>query len=67
MVNDDENYKIENVEELEKDTDPEYKSLLSEFDDYVANDRIGGGTSMALSYGFEVGDMVSRKVKSHLW
>ncbi|XWS24867.1 hypothetical protein CRYUN_Cryun27aG0021800 [Craigia yunnanensis] len=67
MVNDDENNRIENVEELEKDTGSEYKSLLSEFDDYVASDRIGGGTSRALSYGFEVGDMVWGKVKSHPW
>lgn len=44
-----------------------YGSLLSEFDDYVANDRIGGATSKALSYGFEVGDMVWGKVKSHPW
>ncbi|XP_022773468.1 uncharacterized protein LOC111315754 [Durio zibethinus] len=67
MVNDDEHGRVENVEELEKDTGSEYKSLLSEFDDYVANDRIGGGTSRALSYGFEVGDMVWGKVKSHPW
>ena len=67
MVNDDENDRIENVEDLEKDTGSDYTSLLSEFDDYVANDRIGGGTSRALSYGFEVGDMVWGKVKSHPW
>ncbi|XVF29935.1 hypothetical protein REPUB_Repub16aG0013700 [Reevesia pubescens] len=66
-VNDDENDRIGNTEALEKDTGSEYKSLLSEFDDYVANDRIGGGTSRALSYGFEVGDMVWGKVKSHPW
>ncbi|XVE60836.1 hypothetical protein DITRI_Ditri05aG0158700 [Diplodiscus trichospermus] len=66
MVNDDENNVIENVE-LEKGTGLGYKSLLSEFDDYVANDRVGGGTSRALSYGFEVGDMVWGKVKSHPW
>ncbi|XVF37263.1 hypothetical protein REPUB_Repub19eG0131200 [Reevesia pubescens] len=56
--------------ELDRDlgnTGSEYKSLLSEFDDYVANDRIGGGTSRALSYGFEVGDMVWGNVKSHPW
>ncbi|XP_022727575.1 uncharacterized protein LOC111283359 [Durio zibethinus] len=67
MVNADENDRIENAEDLEKDTGSDYKSLLSEFDDYVANDRIGGGTSRALSYGFEVGDMVWGKVKSHPW
>ncbi|XWS21855.1 hypothetical protein CRYUN_Cryun30bG0091400 [Craigia yunnanensis] len=66
MVNDDENDRIENVE-LENDTVLEYKSLLAEFDDYVDNDRIGGGTSRALSYGFEVGDMIWGKVKSHPW
>ncbi|KAE8682226.1 autophagy-related protein 18a-like [Hibiscus syriacus] len=63
MAND-ENYRIGNSE---KGTGLDYKSLLSEFDDYVANDRIGGGTSRALSYGFEVGDMVWGKVKSHPW
>ncbi|XWS23449.1 hypothetical protein CRYUN_Cryun28dG0014800 [Craigia yunnanensis] len=67
MVNDDENDRIENGEDLEKVTGLDYTSLLSEFDDYVANDRIGGGTSRALSYGFEVGDMVWGKVKSHPW
>ncbi|GLT28925.1 hypothetical protein SLA2020_038270 [Shorea laevis] len=59
--------RVDKNEEVEKFTDPEFKSLLSEFDDYVANDRIGGGTSRALSYGFEVGDMVWGKVKSHPW
>ncbi|KAK0602597.1 hypothetical protein LWI29_035105 [Acer saccharum] len=44
-----------------------YKSLLSEFDDFVANEKINAGTSRALSYGFEVGDMVWGKVKSHPW
>ncbi|XWS15345.1 hypothetical protein CRYUN_Cryun35bG0088700 [Craigia yunnanensis] len=67
MVNDDENDRIENSEELEKDTGSDYKLLLSEFDDYVTNDSVGGGTSRALGYGFEVGDMVWGKVKSHPW
>lgn len=46
-----------------------YKTLLSEFDDFVANEKNGAmvGTSRALSYGFEVGDMVWGKVKSHPW
>ncbi|GMI90560.1 PWWP domain protein 1 [Hibiscus trionum] len=66
MVNDEDD-RIGNSEKLEKGTGLDYKSLLSEFDDYVANDRIGGGTSRALSYGFEVGDMVWGKVKSHPW
>ncbi|KAI9185455.1 hypothetical protein LWI28_007396 [Acer negundo] len=44
-----------------------YKSLLSEFDDFVANEKMNVGTSRALSYGFEVGDMVWGKVKSHPW
>ncbi|KAK2640349.1 hypothetical protein Ddye_028144 [Dipteronia dyeriana] len=44
-----------------------YKSLLSEFDDFVANEKMNAGTSRALSYGFEVGDMVWGKVKSHPW
>ncbi|KDP23492.1 hypothetical protein JCGZ_23325 [Jatropha curcas] len=46
-----------------------YTSLLSEFDDFVANEKHGAlvGTSRALTYGFEVGDMVWGKVKSHPW
>ncbi|XP_044499711.1 uncharacterized protein LOC123221090 [Mangifera indica] len=44
-----------------------YNSLLSEFDDFVANEKMNTGTSRALSYGFEVGDMVWGKVKSHPW
>ncbi|CAN0897138.1 PWWP domain-containing protein 1, partial [Linum grandiflorum] len=46
-----------------------YSSLLSEFEAYVANEKSGAmlGTSRALSYGFEVGDMVWGKVKSHPW
>ncbi|KAG6775055.1 hypothetical protein POTOM_018481 [Populus tomentosa] len=45
------------------------KSLWSEFDDFVANEKNEAmeGTSRALSYGFEVGDMVWGKVKSHPW
>ncbi|TKY61510.1 DNA mismatch repair protein Msh6 [Spatholobus suberectus] len=40
------------------------KSLLSEFDDYVAAER---HVSKDLGFGFEVGDMVWGKVKSHPW
>ncbi|EFH52166.1 hypothetical protein ARALYDRAFT_347939 [Arabidopsis lyrata subsp. lyrata] len=35
-----------------------YKSLSSEFDDYVVNEKMGSGVLRALSYGFEVGDLV---------
>ncbi|KAM2612991.1 hypothetical protein TB2_032883 [Malus domestica] len=47
----------------------EHPSLLSEFDEFVANEKSGMalGTKRALSYGFEVGDMVWGKVKSHPW
>ncbi|KAM1749578.1 hypothetical protein ACFX12_010423 [Malus domestica] len=47
----------------------EHPSLLSEFDEFVANEKSGMalGTTRALSYGFEVGDMVWGKVKSHPW
>ncbi|XP_028770852.1 uncharacterized protein LOC114728165 [Neltuma alba] len=48
----------------------ESKSLLSEFDDYVAAERNGAvraGVSRGVGYGFEVGDMVWGKVKSHPW
>lgn len=52
---------------LEKPAVTDYKSLLSEFDDYVASERMGSGVSRALSYGFQVGDLVWGKVKSHPW
>ncbi|KAG7594924.1 hypothetical protein ISN45_Aa01g036460 [Arabidopsis thaliana x Arabidopsis arenosa] len=42
-----------------------YKSLLYEFDDYVASEKMGHGVSRALSYGFEVGDLVW--VSSYGW
>ncbi|XP_010427148.1 PREDICTED: uncharacterized protein LOC104711954 isoform X2 [Camelina sativa] len=45
----------------------DYNSFLSEFDDYVASERMGTKVSKALSNGFEVGDMVWGKVKSHPW
>lgn len=56
--------------DAEKFIGSESKSLLSEFDDYVAAERNGGvraGVSRGLGYGFEVGDMVWGKVKSHPW
>ncbi|KAK7397192.1 hypothetical protein VNO78_18359 [Psophocarpus tetragonolobus] len=40
------------------------KSLLSEFDEYVAAER---HVTRDLGFGFEVGDMVWGKVKSHPW
>ncbi|CAH2055025.1 unnamed protein product [Thlaspi arvense] len=46
---------------------PDYNTLLSEFDDYVASEGVSSGASRALSHGFEVGDMVWGKVKSHPW
>ncbi|CAN7089650.1 unnamed protein product [Brassica rapa subsp. narinosa] len=52
---------------LEKPAVTDYKSLLSEFDDYVASEKMGSGVSRALSYGFQVGDLVWGKVKSHPW
>lgn len=42
------------------------KSLLLEFDEYVASER-NTGTVTDLGYGFEVGDLVWGKVKSHPW
>lgn len=54
--------------ETVKGSVPQYNSLLSEFDDYVANERSGQtGIKRAMSYGFEVGDLVWGKVKSHPW
>ncbi|XP_041020722.1 uncharacterized protein LOC121262344 [Juglans microcarpa x Juglans regia] len=58
-------------EHVEKSKTSEYTSLLSEFDDFVANENDGAsggfGMSRALSFGLEVGDMVWGKVKSHPW
>ncbi|KAK7258891.1 hypothetical protein RIF29_24480 [Crotalaria pallida] len=48
-------------------SDSNSKSLLSEFDDYVAAGKridVDGGS---VGHGFEVGDMVWGKVKSHPW
>ncbi|KAF3454513.1 hypothetical protein FNV43_RR04961 [Rhamnella rubrinervis] len=54
--------------EVVKGNVSQYNSLLSEFDDYVANEKSEQtGMSRALSYGFEVGDLVWGKVKSHPW
>ncbi|KAK9292610.1 hypothetical protein L1049_020585 [Liquidambar formosana] len=56
--------------EVEKCGVSQYDSLLSKFDDYVANGMGGAagvGTSNASLYGFELGDMVWGKVKSHPW
>ncbi|CAH2044532.1 unnamed protein product [Thlaspi arvense] len=53
--------------DLERHAVTDYKSLLSEFDDYVASEKMGSGVSRALSYGLEVGDLVWGKVKSHPW
>ncbi|KAL1211721.1 PWWP domain-containing protein 4 [Cardamine amara subsp. amara] len=53
------------MESKEETRVPDYKSFLSEFDDYVAIKKMG--SRLSLSYGFEVGDMVWGKVKSHPW
>ncbi|KAL6146578.1 hypothetical protein ACLB2K_057256 [Fragaria x ananassa] len=60
----------EDSSEAQNDGDrDESVDLLSEFDEFVANEKDGMalGTSRALSYGFQVGDMVWGKVKSHPW
>ncbi|PKI74048.1 hypothetical protein CRG98_005526, partial [Punica granatum] len=62
--------KTEREAEPSKSSSIHYKSLMTEFDEYVANERFGlieSGMSRALSFGFEVGDMVWGKVKSHPW
>ncbi|KAM5561211.1 hypothetical protein ABKV19_022018 [Rosa sericea] len=60
---------IDDQDEDSSEAQNESVDLLSEFDEYVANEKDGMalGTSRALSYGFEVGDMVWGKVKSHPW
>ncbi|KAL1549590.1 DNA (cytosine-5-)-methyltransferase [Salvia divinorum] len=42
-----------------KDTVDDYDSMLSEFDQFASNEAVG--------YGYESGDMVWGKVKSHPW
>ncbi|CAH8381979.1 unnamed protein product [Eruca vesicaria subsp. sativa] len=64
---DDVAFSEEKLHTLEKQPLTDYKSLLSEFDDYVASEKLGSGVSRALSYGFRVGDLVWGKVKSHPW
>ncbi|XP_057962848.1 PWWP domain-containing protein 1-like isoform X2 [Malania oleifera] len=47
-----------------------YDSSLSKFDDFVGKENCGlvnMGVSNVVGYGFEVGDMVWGKVKSHPW
>ncbi|XP_061348477.1 PWWP domain-containing protein 1 [Gastrolobium bilobum] len=59
-----------NREDAEKFPGSDSNSLLSEFDEYVAGERNGGVRAVVtrdLRYGFEVGDMVWGKVKSHPW
>ncbi|KAJ0253130.1 Uncharacterized protein HA466_0122090 [Hirschfeldia incana] len=58
---------FEEEKAIEKPPVTDYKSLLSEFDDYVASEKLASGVSRALSYGFQVGDLVWGKVKSHPW
>ncbi|KAB5529283.1 hypothetical protein DKX38_019364 [Salix brachista] len=60
-------YDVKDEEGQERLAIGDYKSLWSEFDDFVASENNGAmaGTSRALIYGFEVGDMVWGKVKSH--
>lgn len=51
-----------------KSNGSQFNSLLSEFDDFVANENSGQmATSRAQRYGFDVGDLVWGKVKSHPW
>ncbi|KAK3023478.1 hypothetical protein RJ639_044858 [Escallonia herrerae] len=48
--------------EMGKSSVSEYDSILSKFDEFAA-----AGPSRPLGYGFEIGDMVWGKVKSHPW
>ncbi|XP_058216398.1 PWWP domain-containing protein 1-like isoform X1 [Rhododendron vialii] len=46
------------------------KSNVSTFDDFVANGKgevTGVGLSTSVGYGYEIGDMIWGKVKSHPW
>lgn len=56
--------------ETSKSSSMQYRSSMMEFHEYAANERFGlveSGISKVLSCGFEVGDMVWAKVKSHPW
>ncbi|KAL3538127.1 hypothetical protein ACH5RR_001493 [Cinchona calisaya] len=54
--------KIERKDYFGKESGADYDSLLSMFDQYAAK-----GNSEAVGYGYEIGDMVWGKVKSHPW
>lgn len=49
----------------------EYDAMISMFDEYAANDKgkaVGSaGNLSSVGYGYEIGDMVWGKVKSHPW
>lgn len=58
---------VDRRRDVERFPGSDSKSLLLEFDEYVATDRSSSGVQRDLGYGFEVGDMVWGKVKSHPW
>lgn len=56
------NDKLDKKEHHKKGSVDDYDSMLSMFDQFAAN-----GKSGAVGYGYEIGDMVWGKVKSHPW
>uniref|UniRef100_A0A5B6YU47 PWWP domain-containing protein n=1 Tax=Davidia involucrata TaxID=16924 RepID=A0A5B6YU47_DAVIN len=56
--------------EVGKSGESQYNSMLSMFDEFAVNGRgnaVGEGPLTPLWYGYEIGDMVWGKVKSHPW
>ncbi|MFS7986584.1 putative PWWP domain-containing protein [Helianthus anomalus] len=56
---------------LKESTSPVYDSMISEFDEFAGNGSVGSEDRSPMEgsagHGFEVGDMVWGKVKSHPW
>ncbi|XP_045796628.1 PWWP domain-containing protein 1-like [Trifolium pratense] len=61
-----ENERTDKKHDTDKFSGSDSKSLLIEFDEYVASER-NIEVDTDLGYGFEVGDLVWGKVKSHPW
>ncbi|XP_052193144.1 PWWP domain-containing protein 1-like [Diospyros lotus] len=57
-------------DEVEKSDVSRYESMISMFDEFAANGKgktMGPGAQNSVGYGYEIGDMVWGKVKSHPW
>ncbi|XAR49122.1 hypothetical protein NMG60_11032199 [Bertholletia excelsa] len=53
--------------EAGKSSVSQYDTMISQFDEFAANGKGKSGMSSSVGYGYEIGDMVWGKVKSHPW